>query len=77
MRTKVTKRGQVEVPPEIRKKLHIRANTTLEWAIEGNTARIIPIVDDAIDAFRGSGPKGQVRRLLKERRQDRHRENGR
>lgn len=77
MRTKVTKSGQVAVPAAVRKKLHIRTNTTLEWAIEGNTARIIPIVDDPINAFRGSGPKGQVRRLLKDRRQDRHRENGR
>ncbi|MGZ8426540.1 MAG: AbrB/MazE/SpoVT family DNA-binding domain-containing protein [Candidatus Binatia bacterium] len=73
MRTKVTKRGQVSVPSEVRKKLNIRANTTLEWAIEGNTARIIPIPVDPINAFRGSGPKGQVQRLLKERRLDRRR----
>jgi len=77
MRTKVTKRGQVSVPSEVRKKLKIRANTTLEWAIEGNTARIIPIPADPVNAFRGSGSKGQVQRLLKERRLDRRRENGR
>ena len=77
MRTKVTKRGQVSVPSEVRKKLHIHPNTTLEWAIEGNTARVIPIPADPISAFRGSGPKGQVQRLLKERQRDRRRENGR
>ena len=77
MRTKVTKRGQVSVPSAVRKKLRIGANTTLEWVIEGNTARIVPVPDDPIRAFRGSGPKGLVRRLLKEREQDRRRENGR
>jgi AbrB family looped-hinge helix DNA binding protein len=77
MRTKVTKRGQVSVPSEVRKKLHIGPETTLEWAIEGNTARVIPIPADPIKAFRGSGPKGQVQGLLKERQRDRLRENGR
>jgi AbrB family looped-hinge helix DNA binding protein len=42
MRTKVTKRGQVSVPSEVRKKLKIRANTTLEWAIEGESFRYQP-----------------------------------
>jgi AbrB family looped-hinge helix DNA binding protein len=77
MRTKVTKRGQVSVPSQVRKQLHIDANTTVEWTIEGSTARIIPIPADPISAFRGSGPKGQVQRLLKERERERRRENAR
>ncbi len=77
MRTRVTKRGQVSVPSEVRKKLNIGPHTTLEWAIEGNTARIIPLPGDPIRAFRGSGPKGLVERLLKERRRDRRREDAR
>ena len=77
MRTKITKRGQVSVPSEIRKKLGIGPNTILEWAIEGNAARVFPIPADPIKSFRGSGPKGQVQRLLKERQRDRIRENGR
>ncbi|MBM4264800.1 MAG: AbrB/MazE/SpoVT family DNA-binding domain-containing protein [Deltaproteobacteria bacterium] len=77
MRTKVTKRGQVSVPSEVRKRLRIDANTTLEWVIEGNTARIVPVPGDPISAFRGSGPKGSVQRLLKERARDRRREDGR
>jgi AbrB family looped-hinge helix DNA binding protein len=77
MRTKVTTRGQVSVPAEVRKRLQIGPDTTLEWIIEGNAVRVIPIPADPIAAFRGSGPKGQVRRLLKERQQDRLRENGR
>lgn len=76
MRTKMTKRGQVSVPSEVRKKLKISPNTTLEWIIEGNTARVIPLPSDPINAFRGSGKKGMVKRLLEERRRDRQRENG-
>ena len=53
------------------------AGTTLEWVIEGNAARVIPIPADPIKAFRGSGPKGQVQHLLKERQRDRRKENGR
>lgn len=77
MRTKMTKRGQVSVPSEVRKKLKLGPNTTLEWIIEGNTARVIPLPSDPVGAFRGSGKKGMVKRLLQERRQDRQQENGR
>lgn len=75
MRTKVTKRGQVSVPSEIRKRLQIGPDTTLDWEIDGNTARVIPIPADPVKAFRGSGKKGSVQRLLRERRRDRQREN--
>ena len=74
MRTTVSKRGQIAIPAEVRKRLHIGPNTTLEWMVEGNTARVVPIPSDPIKAFRGSGKKGLVKRLLKERRQDRERE---
>jgi AbrB family looped-hinge helix DNA binding protein len=76
MRTKVTKRGQVSVPSEVRRKLHIGPDTTLEWVVEGATARVIPLPSDPVKAFRGSGRKGMVKRLLDERRRDRQRENG-
>ncbi len=74
MRTKLTKRGQVSVPSEVRKKLKIGPETRLEWVVEGNTARVIPIPADPLNAFRGSGKKGTLKRLLKERRQDQKRE---
>lgn len=74
MRTRVTKRGQVSVPSEVRRKLHIGPDTTLEWVVEGATARVIPIPADPVRAFRGSGRKGLVKQLLEERRRDRQRE---
>ena len=76
MRTRVTKRGQVSVPSDVRRKLGIGPATVLEWVVEGNTARIIPLPADPIRAFRGSGRKGQVDTLLRERRRDRKKENG-
>lgn len=74
MRTKVTKRGQVSVPSQVRKKLKIGPETELEWVVEGATVRVIPLPSDPIRVFRGSGKKGMVKRLLRDRRQDRQRE---
>jgi AbrB family looped-hinge helix DNA binding protein len=74
MRTKVTKRGQVSVPSEVRKQLRIGPKTQLEWIIEGNTVRVIPLPSNPLKAFRGSGTVS-VEDLLKERRKDRRREN--
>ena len=76
MHTKVTKRGQVSIPSDVRKKLQIAAETRLEWVVEGDTARVIPIPADAVRAFRGSGKRGLVARLLRDRAKDRRRENG-
>ena len=76
MHTKVTKRGQVSIPSAIRKKLHIGPDTRLEWLVEGDSVRVISLPADAIKAFRGSGKKGMVRRLLQDRRKDRKQENG-
>jgi len=74
MRTIVSKRGQISVPSQVRKQLGIGPDTTLEWIVEGKSARVIPIPSEPVKAFRGSGKKGLVNRLVKERRQDRERE---
>jgi len=76
MRTRVTKRGQVSVPSDVRRKLQIGPATVLEWVVEGQTARVIPLPVEPIRAFRGSGRKGQVEALIRERRRDRQREDG-
>jgi len=74
MRTKMSKRGQISVPSKVRKQLNLRPNTALEWVIEGATARVIPVPEDPVRAFRGSGKKGLVKQLLRERRRERQRE---
>ena len=61
VRTTVTKRGQVSVPAEVRKKLQIGPSTELEWVVEGATVRVIPLPVDPVKAFRGSGKKGNFR----------------
>ena len=72
MKTTVTTRGQVSIPAAIRKQLHIEPDTKLEWHIEGNALRVVPIPKDPISAFRGQG-KGvyTTQDLLKERVQER------
>ncbi|MGH7805432.1 MAG: AbrB/MazE/SpoVT family DNA-binding domain-containing protein [Candidatus Binatia bacterium] len=74
MRTKVTDRGQVSIPSDIRQKLGIKADTRIEWVVEGNTLRAIPLPDDPVAALRGSGKKREVERLLSDRRRDRRRD---
>jgi len=73
MRTKVTARGQISIPSELRRKLGLDADTVVEWILEGNTLRVVPIPADPIAALRGSGRKGAVRRLLADRGRDRRR----
>jgi len=76
MQTKVTKRGQVSVPAEVRKRLQIGPDTRLEWVVEGSTVRVIPLPSDPLGAFRGSGRARAVKKLLEARRNDREREDG-
>ena len=76
MHTKVSKRGQVSIPAEIRKKLQIGPETRLAWKIEGSTVKLVPLPADTITAFRGSGKKGMVKQLVRDRRADRKREDG-
>lgn len=71
MRTKVTTRGQVSIPAPIRRQLRIKAETALEWVVEGDSVRVIPLPDDPLAAFRGSGRGGLVKQLLRDRRRDR------
>jgi AbrB family looped-hinge helix DNA binding protein len=74
MRSTITTRGQTVIPAPIRRHFGLTPSDRLEWIIENDTIRVVPVRADPIAAFRGQGSGGAVERLLRERRQDRERE---
>lgn len=42
----------------------------LEWIVDNDEIRIVPLKADPIAAFRGRGKGGSVKRLLQERKRD-------
>ncbi len=78
MRTTLTERGQTAVPAKIRKKFHLEARSKLEWIVEGNTIRIVPVPKDPVRAFEGA-LKGKLsfRKFIEERKKERREEAGR
>lgn len=71
MQTKITDNGQTLVPDAIRQHFGLDTSTRLEWIVEDNSIRVIPIqINDPIAAFRGQGKGGATQRLLAERHQD-------
>ena len=74
MRSTITARGQTVIPVAIRRQFSLSPSDRLEWIIEDDTIRVIPVRADPIEAFRGRGKGGSVERLLAERAADRERE---
>ncbi len=75
MKSKVTAKGQVSIPSEIRKKFNIGPESRIEWVVEGNAIKIIPLPKDAVSAFRGRGSrKYSTEQLINERRAEREKE---
>lgn len=70
MRSTLTERGQTVVPAVIRRHFGLTPSDRLEWVIEGDSLRVMPVHVDPIAAFRGQGKGGAVKRLLTERRAD-------
>ncbi len=75
MKAKVTTRGQVSIPAEIRKRFNIEPESNVEWIVQGNVIKVVPLPKDPIAAFRGRGAGTfSTERLLRERRSERARE---
>ncbi|MEE9351070.1 MAG: AbrB/MazE/SpoVT family DNA-binding domain-containing protein [Thiotrichaceae bacterium] len=70
MRSTITSRGQTVIPAEIRKKFQLSPSDRLEWIMDGNSLRVVPVKENPILAFRGQGKGGSVKRLLADREQD-------
>ena len=65
---KITSKGQVTIPLEIRQKLGLLPNTEVEFRVQGNTARLVKV-----SAKRGHGRGTElVTRLPKKRRMSVH-----
>ena len=71
MRSTITARGQTVIPADIRRRFNLSPSDRLEWFVEDDTIRVVPVRKNPIDAFRGRGRGGTVARLLAERQTDR------
>jgi AbrB family looped-hinge helix DNA binding protein len=67
MRSTITARGQTVIPAEIRRQFHLSPADRLEWVVEPQGIRVVPVRANPIEAFRGRGKGGGTQRLLAER----------
>jgi AbrB family looped-hinge helix DNA binding protein len=74
MRSTITSRGQTVIPAPIRRQFNLSPADRLEWVVENDVIRVIPVHADPIAAFRGQGKGGAAQRLLADRQADKERE---
>ncbi len=67
MQSTITERGQTVVPAQIRKLFHLSPADRLEWLVDADGIRVLPVRADPVLAFRGQGKGGSVGRLLEDR----------
>ena len=75
MKAKVTTRGQVSIPSQIRKKFNIEPESRIDWIVEDNVIKVVPLPKDPVAAFRGRGSRNySTEQLIRERSLERKRE---
>ena len=70
MRSTITERGQTVIPAAIRRQFHLGPADRLEWVVDKEGIRVVPVRANAIEAFRGRGKGGATKRLIADRRKD-------
>jgi AbrB family looped-hinge helix DNA binding protein len=70
MRSTITERGQTVIPAEIRRRFRLSPADRLEWVVEPQGIRVVPVAANPIEAFRGQGKGGGTQRLLSDRREE-------
>lgn len=74
MQSTITSRGQTVIPSSIRRRFHLSPADRLEWVLDDDTIRVVPVRSNPVEAFRGQGKGGATLRLLAERKRDKARE---
>ena len=74
MRSTITARGQTVIPAPIRRQFDLGPSDRIEWLVDGDSIRVVPVKENPVDAFRGRGAGGSSTRLLADRQADRARE---
>ena len=74
MQSTITARGQTVIPAAIRRQFHLSPADRLEWVLDNDVIRVVPVRANPVDAFRGQGKGGATARLLADRQQDLARE---
>jgi len=71
MRSTITARGQTVIPAEVRRRFRLGPADRLEWIVEPQGIRVVPVRADPVEAFRGQGKGRATQRLPDDRRLDR------
>ena len=74
MQSTITARGQTVIPVAIRRQFHLSPADRLEWVLDNDVIRVVPVRANPVEAFRGQGKGGATARLLAARQQDLARE---
>ena len=74
MQSTITARGQTVIPAAIRRQFHLSPADRLEWILDNDVIRVVPVRANPVEAFRGQGKGGATARLLAARQQDLARE---